>query len=204
MELKTTRVRKRTPERRAVRRKQSTKRRLQNGKDPKNRNTLVLAKSGLPIQEERFCQLYISDSEHFGDGIKSYCKAFNYLITSREQYVYVRDRVRRLLNKKQILTRMDKMMSITGFNDVVADKELLFTLQQKVDFKAKIAAIREYNMLKKRISKDPETATNVQINLINYGDKDHKPAIQVRAEVVPDTSTKSVGQRLDESLRSLA
>jgi hypothetical protein len=42
-------------------------------------------------------------------------------------------------------------LELQGLNDSYVDKQLELLITQNADFKAKIAAIREYNALKKRI-----------------------------------------------------
>jgi len=99
---------------------------------------------------------------------------------------------------------MNELMDLTGFNNITADKQLLFVLQQNSDFKAKLFAIREYNKLRQRV-KDPEDKpTQVNITLVNYGDNKHHTAIQVHSETISDTITEGVGQRFQEVSQRLA
>lgn len=126
-------------------------------------------KEGLTPQEERFCQIYISPTEFYGNGTQSYIEAFNVQVIrahnvkcdvegnklddSMKQMTYnqVKDAAYRLLTRTDILGRVNDLLEDDGFNDEFVDKQLKHLITQSADPRVKISAITEYNKLKARI-----------------------------------------------------
>ena len=108
-------------------------------------------KQKLNPKQELFCKLYASEREFFGSGVESYIEAYS----SKKKRVLYKTAVvnaSRLLTNANILERISEIMDIM-INDIVVDKELAFTIIQKSNLPAKVAAIKEYNILKQRIIK---------------------------------------------------
>jgi phage terminase small subunit len=101
-------------------------------------------------KQEMFCKLYASDREFFGNGTQSYIEAYNPPKTGN-WYLVARSRASELLTNPNVLRRINELLELQGLNDSYVDKQLELLITQNADFKAKIAAIREYNALKKRI-----------------------------------------------------
>lgn len=97
-----------------------------------------------------FCKLYASDKEFFGNGVWSYMKAFE-LAATKKNYGIAKTEAAVLLTNPNILAQIDKMMDVY-INNQVADKELAFVVIQKADLSSKVAAIREYNRVKGRVT----------------------------------------------------
>jgi len=59
----------------------------------------------------------------------------------------------RLLEKVSILAYINELLEGIGLNEAHVDKQLAFLITQNADFGAKMAAIREFNTLRRRITK---------------------------------------------------
>ncbi len=115
------------------------------------------------IRWERFCQLYASDEEFFGNGVQSYIAAFGIDLSVPGKYVVARKSASDLLTKPHILRRINELLELRGLNNVFVDKQLEFLVTQNADFGAKIKAIVEFNKLKKRTEGDgPKLQFNVE------------------------------------------
>ena len=112
--------------------------------------------NGLTIEQEKFCQVYATTEEFFGNGVTSYANAYGIDIRDPKQYKTAVAGASRLLTNDNVLDRINDLLDMAGFNDVSVDKELLFVMKQKNDLGAKMAGIREYNKLKTRITEKRE------------------------------------------------
>lgn len=106
----------------------------------------------LTPKQELFCQLYSSDKEFFGNGVESYAEAFDIDISLPGQYNVAKVGAYRLLTTPYVLERINKLLELGPLNDTSVDKQLGFVIAQNADLGSKVAAIREYNKLKKRIN----------------------------------------------------
>lgn len=106
--------------------------------------TEIVKKKRLKPKQELFCQLYIGDEEFFGNGVKSYMKAY-----PNSSYDTAKSNAQKWLTKTYILDRINELMDIV-INNTVVDKELAFVIKQKENLHAKVQAIREWNNVKKR------------------------------------------------------
>ena len=116
------------------------------------------AESGLNPKQERFCQLFVS-KEFFGHGTESYAEA--YKIDLNESYKTAQVNASRLLSNAIICDRINQLLDSAGLNDQHVDKQLLFMINQSADYSQKMAAIREYNKLKQRITEKVKHEGNV-------------------------------------------
>ncbi|MBU4274649.1 terminase small subunit [Patescibacteria group bacterium] len=112
----------------------------------------------LTAKEEVFCRIFVTDRDCFSNGTQTYIKAFGGKTTHRaaRQHAY------RLLTKDYVTARIRELLDIYINNEVV-DRELGFVITQKADLSSKVAAIREYNKVKRRI--EPEGALPQTINI---------------------------------------
>ncbi|WP_441001298.1 terminase small subunit [Fodinibius sp. SL11] len=104
---------------------------------------------GLTPKQERFCQLYVSE-EFFGNGTQSYAKAYD--VDLSENYKSAQAAASRLLSNVIICDRINELLDEAGLNDNFVDKQMLFMITQNADYAQKMAAIREYNKVKGRIT----------------------------------------------------
>lgn len=107
-------------------------------------------------RQEKFCRLYASDREFFGNGVQSYIEAYEPDRSKPNWYNAARTRASELLTKRNILKRIDELFEAGGLNDQYVDKQMEKLITQDADFKAKMAAIKEYNKLKQRITEKKE------------------------------------------------
>ena len=112
----------------------------------------------LNAKQERFCQLYAGDEEFFCNGVQAYIEAYN---PKRQGNWYnsAKSSAFDLLTKPYILNRINEIFEARGLNDAFVDKQLEKLITQDADFKSKVAAIKEYNALKKRIVQKMEVST---------------------------------------------
>jgi hypothetical protein len=89
----------------------------------------------------------------------------------------------RLLRREDVQEAIQTVLADRGFNDIVADRELLRVMTQNKDLSPKVTAIKEYNKLKKRVS---EGGTNINIGF-SLGDLFERAANvkdQVKRDVI--------------------
>ena len=106
--------------------------------------------TGLNLRQITFCELYVS-KEFFGNGVAAYCEAYNIDTSKQGAYASARVCASELLTSGDILKYINALLDGEGFNDGFVDKQLLLAITQNADLSAKVAAIREYNKLKRRV-----------------------------------------------------
>ena len=124
-------------------------------------------------KQEPFCQLYATEREFFGNGTQSYIEAYDPEKVGN-WYNTARSRASELLTSPNVLARINELLDIT-LNDQHVDKQLALVVTQNADFSSQMAAIREYNTLKQRITDKVEHSgliattplTQDQIDAIN-------------------------------------
>lgn len=113
----------------------------------------------LNAKQELFCQLYATNSEYFANGVQAYIEAYGIDVNKKGAYGAARANSSQLLTKTNILKRIDELLEVNGLNDQAVDKELAFVIIQKADLSSKVAAIREYNKLRQRITEKIDHTT---------------------------------------------
>lgn len=101
----------------------------------------------LNLKQENFCRAYVS-KDLFGNGTQAYMNIYNCKPTTAKVQASV------FLTNPNICERITELLEETGFNDNNADKQLLFCMNQYADLWLKLQAIREYNRMKWRITKN--------------------------------------------------
>ena len=96
-------------------------------------------------KQELFCKYYSSSEECFGNGVKSYMKAYR---TSK--YDTAKVNATKLLTIANISARISEILESKGLNDEFVDKQLLFLITQHEDLTNKLNGIKEYNRIKGR------------------------------------------------------
>jgi len=102
-------------------------------------------------QQTKFCEYFLS-KEFYGNGIESYAMAYQKDLNNPREYNSCKVAASKLLTTNNILTYINSKLEEGGLNDAHIDKQLLFVINQNADFGAKMAAMREYNKLKQRIT----------------------------------------------------
>lgn len=105
----------------------------------------------LNLSQERFCQLYATHKDFFGNGVDSYAEAYDVDQTKPNWYMAAAASASRLLKSVKVIDRINEILEKTGFNDAFVDKQLSFMVAQHADLGSKLGAIKEYNKLKQRI-----------------------------------------------------
>jgi hypothetical protein len=109
---------------------------------------------------EKFCNVYVSETEFFGNGTQSYIEVYKPKKVGN-WYASARSCAQRLLTYVDIIDRINKLLQLDGLNDTAVDKQLAFIIAQYSDLPSKIAAIREYNKLKQRITDKSEMLVRI-------------------------------------------
>lgn len=126
-------------------------------------------KHRLTPKNKRFCELFATDREFFGNGVQSYIKAYNIDLSKSNAYAGAGRGANRLLKNAKILAYINKLLKVV-LNEAHVDKQLAFLITQNVDFKAKMSAIKEFNALRQRVTKKFEGDLNLMVKVVNYGD----------------------------------
>lgn len=101
-------------------------------------------------RQELFCQLYAKSREHFGNAWQSYVAAYEIDPENKDQYNNARASASMLLANPNILQRVNELLGDLTEKEV--DQELAYVVRQNYELPSKIAAIREFNKLKGRVT----------------------------------------------------
>jgi len=107
----------------------------------------------LTEKQELFCNLYATNRDTFGNGTQAYIEAYNIDVKKKGAYAGARTSAYNLLTNTDILKRIDELLELGPLNDAFVDRQLAKIVEQDADFGAKMAAIKEYNALRARITK---------------------------------------------------
>ena len=121
-------------------------------------------------KQELFCQYYATDKEFFGNGVEAYAEAYDLDISVPKHYNTAKTNAWRLLTNADILKRIDQLLELGPLNNTFVDRQLAKIIAQDADFSSKVAAIREYNKLKQRITDKIEEKATLTITMTNYDD----------------------------------
>lgn len=132
----------------------------------------------LTQKQELFCQLFASDKEFFGNGTQSYIEAYDVDLSRKGAYAGARSSAYRLLTNADILKRIDELLEVAVLNNQFVDRQLAKLIEQDADFGVKLAAMKEYNALKQRITNkldltsDGKPIEPVTVRIINEPTRD--------------------------------
>lgn len=104
-------------------------------------------------KQQKFCKLYATDREFFGNGVESYVEVYEPDKSKPNWYKSACSSASRLLRHVKVCEYINGLLESSGFNNEFVDKATLFLITQHSDFKTKLGAIKEYNALKQRIIK---------------------------------------------------
>jgi len=99
----------------------------------------------------KFGKLYASEREFFGNGVQAYAKVYGIDLSTRGAYQSAKTCAWRLLTNVDLLAYINELLDLS-LNKAHVDKQLAFLITQNADFSAKMAAIREFNAIRKRIT----------------------------------------------------
>lgn len=123
--------------------------------------------STLNLKQEEFCKVYVSETEFFGNGTQSYIEVYKPKQVG-SWYKSAMASSSRLLSNVKIIDKINELLQLQGLNDTAVDKQLAFVIAQYGDLTNKVAAIKEYNKLKQRITDKAVVdlnLTGVEINV---------------------------------------
>ena len=126
----------------------------------------------LSADHQKFCMIYATDYECFGNGVQAYMAVYPMCKPGAAAAS-----ASRLLKNVNILKRVDELLDLYLTNQFV-DKELAFVIHQKADLSSKVAAIREYNRLKDRVREGESgnktfNLTEILVQIQQTGEADH-------------------------------
>lgn len=126
-------------------------------------------KDKLNAKQLLFCQYYVSE-ETYGNGVRSYCKAYGLSYEDVKQQAQARYSASHLLDNRNISQHINNLLEDGGLNHEFIDKRLLFLISQNEDKGTALQAIKEYNKLKMRIldslkDKDPDGNFDISLKL---------------------------------------
>lgn len=146
----------------------------------------VLKKYDLTLQQERFCQYYVTPGEFFGNGTQSYAHAYDIdLVFEPKRSFMVANAASKLLKEPKICKRINDLLEGDGFNDLNVDKQLNFLINQFTDLPTKLNALKEYNKLRNRITDRIQHEVKTPITTINI-----LPPVQTREDLAKTKKTK--------------
>lgn len=122
------------------------------------------AKDKLNAKQLLFCAYYV-DSETYGNGVRSYCKAYGVDYEDAKLQSQARHSASMLLDNVNISKHINDLLEEGGLNNEFIDKRLLFLISQSEDKSTALQAIKEYNKLKNRITDKLEVTGIFDISL---------------------------------------
>jgi hypothetical protein len=125
----------------------------------------------LKLSIERFCQLYVTDKEFFGNGAASYMEAYGMDKNSKKAYNSARSAASQLLTNLNVLRRINQLIDESGLNETTADKQTLYLMLQNQDLSAKARGIAEFNKVRGRVKE------KLEVNGIINGNIKHEVSI---------------------------
>lgn len=141
-------------------------------------------KSKLSPKQELFCELYATDREFFGNGTQAYIEAYDIDTSKPSKYKVAMSAASRLLSNVKICEKINSLLEEGGLNDQFVDKQLVYLMTQHEDKKAKMAAIREYNQMKGRITQ--------RIDHTTKGESLPAPQVYMPADISENDVLKSI------------
>lgn len=129
----------------------------------------------LNLKQKLFCEYFASDKEFFGNGVQAYIEAYGIDISKKGAYNVAKANANRLLTNADILKYIDELFEAHGLNDTFVDKQLEKLIIQDAEFGVKLQAIKEYNVLKQRITKKLDMTSGgepITVRIINEPTRD--------------------------------
>jgi len=118
-------------------------------------------KDGLNPRQRLFCELYAGQGDWFGNGTRAYVIAYNLKCpidveyrdlkqTEMTEYNTASAEAARLLRNVKVQKKCNELLDKL-VEDEIVDRELAFTIMQRDELSPKVAAIKEYNAVRKRV-----------------------------------------------------
>lgn len=120
----------------------------------------------LTPRQEKFCQLYATDSGCFWNWVTTYLEVYDVDTNKKWWYKTACSLASRLTSNAKVYNRINDLLDSQGLNDQFVDKQTLFLISQQTDLWVKAKMIWEYNKLKGRITEKIEHSWKVEISSI--------------------------------------
>lgn len=121
-------------------------------------------RSLLNSKQEQFCRAYVSE-ELFWNGTQAYMSVYHCKETTARVQASI------FLTNPNICEKINTLLEEAGLTDNNADKQLLFCMNQYADLSIKLQAVREYNRVKWRVTKN-HNASITPFSLVSLFQKD--------------------------------
>ena len=108
-------------------------------------------KPRLTPKQHKFCLLYATSVDHFGNGTLAYAEAYGIDLKRKGGYRTAEVNASRLLSNAIICKRVANLLDDGPMTDEEADSHMAFWIRQRVNPQASTAMLKEYNALKQRI-----------------------------------------------------
>lgn len=172
-----------------VRKKRKVSTSKTNKKLTKEETALTKARSKLNLRQIKFCELYASSKEFFGNGVESYIKAYNPDKSKKNWYNSARATSSEILTNLNVCNYINSILTLNGFNDQFADKQLLFCMTQHKDLNVKRQSIADYNKLKGRITDKIKHSGSVDAEVTHkFGEEEKKGLAKLAKAIVKSKS----------------
>lgn len=128
----------------------------------------------LTLLEESFCQAYCdySNQTTFGNGTQSYYATYHEGMTDEKERQQIfgttKTKAWKMLKNDRVINRIRTLLKID--TDVPVDIELHKVIRQDNDLSSKVAAIREYNKLLKRIEEKDVNIIIPNAKIVSFAD----------------------------------
>jgi hypothetical protein len=116
-------------------------------------------------RQRLFCELYGTHIEFYGNGTQAYIEAYDVSLGKPGAYQMASAAASRLLMDVKVLEYITSIQEQSALNDVAVDKHMAFWITQRAHPQVAMAAIKEYNKLKKRTV---DAAAPVALTQNNY------------------------------------
>lgn len=125
----------------------------------------------LNLNQAKFAEYYSLSDEYFANGVQAYLKAYGNSTEGGKKVSYLSAMASssQLLRNPKVLDYVNYLLELKGLNDSFVDKQLELVITQNGDLKTKLGGIKEYNVLKQRITKNVDlTSKGEKIEGIKY------------------------------------
>ena len=131
-----------------------------------------IVKDILTPRQEKFCQLYATDSTCFGNWVQTYLEIYDIDTEKKWWYKTACVNASRLLSNAKVYNRINELLDETWLNDEFVDKQTLFLISQQADLWVKARMIWEYNKLKWRITDKLKVTWSISLSDLHKRSKE--------------------------------
>jgi len=120
---------------------------------------------GLSFNQRLFCEIFTS--QHFGNGVQSYMKAFAKARGKSMSYSVAQNAANELLTLPYIREYINHLLEQQQLSDELADSQLGYLIRQHENLYVKLGGITEYNKLKKRVGNNTPEGNKTLIIVVS-------------------------------------